>query len=1175
MNKPTVIFVLGMHRSGTSAMAGSLAVCNVWLGDNLLEPAPGINDKGFWEHRELVRLNEALLDKAGLRWHTPLAVRHFQEFLKDEGGKAYVQELKLEASKFIDDLVSSRPHRELQTYAVKDPRLCITAHFWKPLFEQAGIRVVSIHVLRPPQEVARSLENRDGIVPSHSNVLWLDYVIGASQFSKELEEHYTGTFEDLMGAPADFVKKAGHKLGIDLVADVEALEGWVQRDLRHHESKKDIGKGFLADMVKKLYTDLASKRETSPSVLDDLDVQSRLLLSDIEVQFRQYNETVVKLQESEKKLSSLGEEHSRALEVIQERDSQRDAMQEMLDKLSQGNSHILDAIHERLKGLEQENSRTLDAIHERLKGLGQEHSRALDVIDERGEQLKLAQRKVLEVSERVGGGERVRRKLWGGLGNLAKTFTFSEDKAIVTPFAGELTAPLSNGRRRSVDVIIPVYRGLEETCAAVTTASETLDRTWARLIVINDCSPEPEVVQWLRENRKVLDFEFLENKQNLGFVGTVNRGLKLNPEADVLLLNSDVEVANDWLLRLQDCAYSRKQVASVTATANNATICSFPVFCEDNKLLSGHSVQSIDEVFRDSVPASMAVEVPSGVGCCMYLRRDAINKIGVFDQEVFGRGYGEENDWCQRAIQCGWKNLHALNVFVYHKGAVSFAEESNPRVEENLRKLQDRHPTYNADVHAFIRQDPARSWRVRLLCELFAKSERPLILAVSHGLGGGVLTHILELERELAESDYVLLEAIDNKKVRLSFLPLKKDSSPYLDFSIPDDYEMLVSLLKSMGVVHVHFHHTMRLPTRIWGVADDLGVKYDYTFHDFWVINGNPTLTGRNGVYAGDGNDRDRLCAEHYPLPDGITAARWRELQLALMDNARYLITPSKDTMLRISAEQEFRHLNAWKVCPHLDYCSCPEEIVPIEAEGRNIRVAILGALSKEKGADVLEGVASCLNNAPIEFHLLGYGYRPLSKNVITHGPYAEEEGLESLLAIKPDVVWFTAQWPETYSYTLSIALRAKLPIVAPKLGAFSERLSGRPRTVVLEKWGDIRELAEFWNNVCVEHDVINHAVAPGVDLSGTHNLEFYHSSYLEGVDKKVRPDCVEVLDSLFHRGAFKSGVADTTNKERILSLLLKLRNVGIISILFKFVPLSLQRKVKRYLSRKPLHEIK
>ncbi|HAN29809.1 MAG TPA: glycosyl transferase, partial [Haliea salexigens] len=226
---------------------------------------------------------------------------------------------------------------------------------------------------------------------------------------------------------------------------------------------------------------------------------------------------------------------------------------------------------------------------------------------------------------------------------------------------------------RSVDVVVPVYTGVEETRRCLVTALATIDPEWARLVLVNDGSPDPAITALLRDfAARHPTVVLLENPENLGFVATANRGMQHDVERDVLLLNSDVEVANDWLHRLREAAYQHPRAGSLTPFANNATICSFPNFCKDNALPFNLDLAAIDRVFAEQYTSADAFEVPTGVGCCMYLRRDCLHEVGYFDVETFGRGYGEENDWCQRAKRAGWRNLHLANCFVYHKGGVSF-----------------------------------------------------------------------------------------------------------------------------------------------------------------------------------------------------------------------------------------------------------------------------------------------------------------------------------------------------------------------------------------------------------------------------------------------------------------------------------------------------------------------
>ncbi|WP_052165440.1 glycosyltransferase family 2 protein [Aquaspirillum serpens] len=141
--------------------------------------------------------------------------------------------------------------------------------------------------------------------------------------------------------------------------------------------------------------------------------------------------------------------------------------------------------------------------------------------------------------------------------------------------------------KTKIDVIVPIYRGLEETksCIRSIVNSEIKTSFIKHLLLINDCSPEPLLTDWLRElTLAEVELILIENQENLGFVATVNKGMSLSSESDIVLLNSDTEVANDWLDRLMNVAYSDKKIGTVTPFSNNATICSYPKFCQDNDL---------------------------------------------------------------------------------------------------------------------------------------------------------------------------------------------------------------------------------------------------------------------------------------------------------------------------------------------------------------------------------------------------------------------------------------------------------------------------------------------------------------------------------------------------------------------------------------------------------------
>ena len=152
-----------------------------------------------------------------------------------------------------------------------------------------------------------------------------------------------------------------------------------------------------------------------------------------------------------------------------------------------------------------------------------------------------------------------------------------------------------------VAVILPVYRDVEMTKRCILAAMPSvLSDPNAKFLAIDDASPSEGMQEMLKQLSLKWPNKFLllKNEKNLGFVRTVNRGLAHFSEYDVVLLNSDVIVPQDWLSRLVDEAYSIANAGTVTPFSNNATICSFPYFLQNNAQPFDLDVDVIDAVFR-------------------------------------------------------------------------------------------------------------------------------------------------------------------------------------------------------------------------------------------------------------------------------------------------------------------------------------------------------------------------------------------------------------------------------------------------------------------------------------------------------------------------------------------------------------------------------------------------
>lgn len=255
----------------------------------------------------------------------------------------------------------------------------------------------------------------------------------------------------------------------------------------------------------------------------------------------------------------------------------------------------------------------------------------------------------------------------------------------------------------TVDLVMPVYGGRALTLQAIDSVLGAMTREAFELVVVDDASPDPLLQRELQALAEAGLITLIENERNVGFVGAVNRGVALHPDRDVVLLNSDVRVFGDWLDRLL-AALRTPRTATATPFSNAATILSYPATLCDNRLPANADIAQWDRFC--GAMAMPVVEIPTGVGYCMAVSRACLGQIGAFDQQRFGRGYGEENDFCLRATAAGWRHVAATGLFVWHRGGTSFGDERETLARAAQSTIETLHPGYAATVGRFIRDDP-------------------------------------------------------------------------------------------------------------------------------------------------------------------------------------------------------------------------------------------------------------------------------------------------------------------------------------------------------------------------------------------------------------------------------------------------------------------------------------
>ncbi|MBI3423623.1 MAG: glycosyltransferase [Acidobacteria bacterium] len=602
-----------------------------------------------------------------------------------------------------------------------------------------------------------------------------------------------------------------------------------------------------------------------------------------------------------------------------------------------------------------------------------------------------------------------------------------------------------------IDVIVPVYRGVEETLDCLASVLRSRPAVGYELIVIDDAGPEPELRKYLAALAAQGLLTLLHNAENLGFVKTVNRGMRLHPERDVVLLNSDTQVTGDWLDRLTRAAVSAPEIGTVTPLSNNATICSYPAAFEVNELPVDANLAKLDQLCAQINPGKV-VEVPTAVGFCMYIRRACLNQVGYFDEQNFGRGYGEENDFCMRALAHGWRHVLTTDTFVYHAGNISFGAEHSPAKQKAAAILNKLHPTYSRRVQQHVADNPAKPARRRLdLARLSNVGAGPTVLFINHNMGGGVARHVRDLVTALARDGMrsVILQALGLNQVQL----LHPDIGPLpnLVFDVHSEFNDLLGALRALNISHAHIHHTVGLPKEALLAVRTLRVPYDWTIHDYYSICPRLNLLDGAGRYCGepDAPVCDQCIRKNgafvgaFSTPE-LSITPWREAHAEWLAGARKVFVPHHSVGARLKPYfplvdfEERRHIESY---PQAKSLALPR------LEGEPLRVAVLGVLVPHKGSEL---VLACAKDAaarrlPLSFHLIGQVHHPerfaALGNVTMTGEYKEEEVFAVLETQRCHCAFFASIIPETYSFTLSIALAARLFPVAFDLGAIGARI--------------------------------------------------------------------------------------------------------------------------------------
>lgn len=631
----------------------------------------------------------------------------------------------------------------------------------------------------------------------------------------------------------------------------------------------------------------------------------------------------------------------------------------------------------------------------------------------------------------------------------------------------------------AVEIVVPVHgaHGVAAECLAAVARHTDLGRH--RLLVVVDGDPGFTDADARRPFAAADDVVVLRHERPRGYVASCNRALALS-RRDAVLLNSDTRVTAGWLDKLQAAAYSHPAVATATPWSNNATICSLPRPLAANELPPGHDDASFARLVEAAAERRYP-RLPTGVGMCLYVKRRALERVGAFDEAAFGEGYGEETDFCLRALKAGFVHVLDDATFVYHHGQQSFGGRRAARVRTAERRMARRHPEYVATIADFLRRDPLAGPRRRILWALEGRRRTPTagparVLHVVHGwpphnLAGtelyahwlarwqsrhrevAVYARVADPERSLGEAT-----EIDDGGVRVRLVvnnfqardPLVRNA--LRSRVLEADFDRFAA---AVDPELIHVHHLAGHALSLMGRAAARGVPVVYQVQDWWAYCARANLMQPDrGLCSGPAPGK---CAACLPLTRRPPAALWNRLLYRYRGAlaARALARADAYVMGSRYIERCYRGEGLLRPDDRVWVLPYGVPVPPKEVRERRLatppspplRCGFIGSLLPHKGAHV--AVAAFRGMDPRRAVLDVWGDPEISPAyarelaagataaVRFHGRFAESE--KSEIFARLDVLLVPSLGLESFGLVAREAIAHGVPVIASRRGALEE----------------------------------------------------------------------------------------------------------------------------------------
>ncbi|WP_386083027.1 glycosyltransferase [Vreelandella sp. F11] len=610
-----------------------------------------------------------------------------------------------------------------------------------------------------------------------------------------------------------------------------------------------------------------------------------------------------------------------------------------------------------------------------------------------------------------------------------------------------------NNAASPISIVVPVYNALEDLKVCVDRLRLYTDKNVC-VYLINDASPDKNINIFLETLKFDNQFVVVNNNKNMGFTRTVNKGLELCKNDDVVILNSDARVTPFWLESILFAANTDSNIATVTPMSDRAGAFSAPNIGNDNKLPLGVSEIEYSKAFRRR-SIGLYPTVPTGNGFCMFIRRSCINDVGILDEKAFPRGYGEENDFCMRARNKGWRNIIDDRTYVFHDRSKSFGESKNDLMIAGRKIIDKRYPDYKKAISVFTQDLKIKLARFQAKkaiydCQHEVVKDRCLFV-VSTKTGGTPQTN-RDLMLALSDSIEPWLLHCDSKILTL-YKAGKVDDEVVLrhELSEPVDplthtsheYDRVVyNWLFEFGFSIVHIRHLVWHSLGLTKIAKLAGAKVVKSFHDYYALCPTVKLLD-NDLFFCEGDCSKSQAKQDCTFPlwesdalpplKGAWIHNWRENFSKALQYVDAFVTTSEHAKNIFLDNFKCIDSDRFKVIKHgrdfEKFINPKQEII---AKNR-YKILIPGNIDEAKGLNVILSLLERDKDELLEFHILGNARQTLLQNaserLVFHGKYERDQFAEHVAKIKPDVGAVFSIWDETWCHTLTELFSVGLPV--------------------------------------------------------------------------------------------------------------------------------------------------